>query len=113
MPRLCLMLDLKDSPDLIAEYRRYHERVWPEVTQSLRDAGILEMEIYLGGNRLFMVLETVEGFSFEAKLKSDAQNPKVCEWETLMAKFQQPLPNSKPGEKWQAMEIVFKLSDAD
>jgi L-rhamnose mutarotase len=60
-----------------------------------------------------MVLETIEGFSFEAKLKSDAQNPKVCEWETLMAKFQQPLPDSKPGEKWRATEIVFKLSDAD
>jgi L-rhamnose mutarotase len=112
MPRLCLMLDLKDDPNLIAEYRRYHEKVWPEVTQSLRDAGIVQMEIYLRGNRLFMVLDTVEGFSFEAKLKADAQNPKVCEWETLMAKFQQPLPGSKPGEKWQAMDLAFKLSDA-
>ena len=113
MPRVCLMLDLKNDPDLIAEYCRYHESVWPEVTQSLREAGILEMEIYLGGNRLFMVLDTVEGFSFEEKLKADAKNPKVCEWETLMAKFQQPLPHSKPGEKWQAMDVVFKLSEAD
>lgn len=112
MPRLCLMLDLKDDPALIAEYVRYHEEVWPEVTQSLRDAGILEMEIYLGANRLFMVLETVEGFSFEEKLKFDAENPKVCEWETLMAKFQQPLPNSKPGEKWRPANLVFKLTDA-
>jgi L-rhamnose mutarotase len=112
MPRLCLMLDLKDDPGLIAEYRRYHENVWPEVTRSLREAGILEMEIYLRANRLFMVLDTVEGFSFEEKLKADAQNPKVCEWETLMAKFQQTLPDSKPGEKWQVMDLAFKLSDA-
>jgi L-rhamnose mutarotase len=110
MPRLCLMLDLKDDPELIAEYCRYHENVWPEVTESLRDAGILEMEIFLRANRLFMVLDTVEGFSFEKKLKADAQNPKVVEWETLMAKFQQPLPFSKPGEKWQQMDRVFKLS---
>lgn len=113
MPRLCLMLDLKDSSEMIAEYRRYHEHVWPEVTQSLRDAGILEMEIYLRSNRLFMVLDTVEGFSFEAKLQADAKNPKVCEWETLMAKFQQPLPGSKPGEKWQVMDLAFKLSEAE
>jgi L-rhamnose mutarotase len=113
MPRLCLMFDLKDDPKLIAEYVRYHESVWPEVTQSLRDAGILEMEIYLASNRLFMVLDTVEGFSFEEKLKTDAQNPKVCEWETLMANFQQPLPWSKPGEKWQAMNLVFKLTEAE
>jgi L-rhamnose mutarotase len=113
MPRLCLMLDLKDDPDLIAEYRRYHERVWPEVTQGLRDAGIREMEIYLRGNRLVMVLDTVEGFSFETKLKADAQNPKVVEWETLMARFQQPLANSKPGEKWQSMDLAFKLSEQE
>jgi len=109
MPRLCLMLDLKDDPRVIAEYRRYHENVWPEVKQSLRDAGILEMEIYLGGNRLFMVLETVEGFSFEEKLRADAQNPKVCEWEALMSKFQQPIPGSKPGQKWRATECVVTL----
>ena len=111
MPRLCLMLDLKDDPELIAEYRRYHETVWPEVTESLRDAGIREMEIYICGNRLVMVLDTVEGFSFEAKLKADARNPKVVEWETLMARFQQPLPNSKPGEKWRSTELAFKLSE--
>jgi L-rhamnose mutarotase len=112
MPRLCLMLDLKDDSQAIAEYRRYHEDVWPEVTKSLRDAGIVEMEIYLGGNRLFMVLETVEGFSFEEKLRADARNPKVQEWETLMSHFQQLLPGSKPGEKWKAAECVFRLSDA-
>ena len=109
MPRCCLMLDLKDDPELIAEYCRHHEEVWPEVLSSLKDAGILEMEIYLGGNRLFMILDTVEGFSFQAKLEADAKNPKVCEWEALMAKYQQALPKAKPGEKWQQADRVFKL----
>jgi len=109
MPRVCMMLDLKDDLELIAEYKRYHQRVWPEVLQSLRDAGILDMEIYLGGNRLFMILETVEGFSFAEKLKMDAANPKVREWEELMWKYQQALPGTRPGEKWLPTEIVFKL----
>jgi L-rhamnose mutarotase len=107
--RYCLGLDLKDDADLIAEYKRYHEKVWPEITQSLRDAGIEDMEIYLLGARLFMVIEVNEKFSFEAKAKADRENPKVQEWEELMWKFQRPLPGAKPGEKWKLMERVFKL----
>jgi L-rhamnose mutarotase len=112
MPRVCMMLDLKNDPQLIAEYRDWHQRVWPEVVESLKDSGIREMEIFLGGNRLFMVLDTVEGFSFAKKLKLDAKNPKVQEWEQLMWKFQQPVPGTPAGEKWQPTECVFKLSDA-
>ncbi len=110
MARVCMMLDLKDDPELIAEYKRYHERVWPEVLESLREAGIREMEIYLGGNRLFMILDTVEGFSFEEKLKRDAANPKVREWEELMWKYQQALAGARPGEKWMSTECVFRLA---
>src|SRR5579871_1227824 len=110
MPRCCLTLDLKDDPRLIAEYRAHHDAIWPEVVRSLKDAGIQELEIYLLGTRLFMILETVEGFSFEEKLKADAANPKVREWEELMWKYQQPLPGSKPGEKWRLMDEIFRLS---
>src|SRR5437868_15433825 len=107
--RYCLGLDLKDDPDLIAEYKRYHEKVWPEITESLRSAGIEDMEIYLLGARLFMVVEVNEQFSFEAKAQADRDNPKVQEWEELMWRFQRPLPGAKPGEKWKLMERVFKL----
>ena len=110
--RYCLTLDLKDDPKLIAEYRRYHEKIWPEITQSIRDAGILDMEIYLLGTRMFMVMEVDESFSFERKAKADAANPKVQEWEELMWKFQKPLPGVKPGEKWMRMERIFKLEVA-
>ena len=109
--RFCLTLDLKNDPKLIAEYKRYHEKIWPEITQSIRDAGIEDMEIYLLGTRMFMIVEVNEQFSFEAKAESDRTNPKVQEWEKLMGTFQQLLPGTKPGEKWLLMERVFKLDD--
>jgi L-rhamnose mutarotase len=109
MKRYCLALDLQDDAKLIAEYKLYHQKIWPEITKSIRDAGIEDMEIYLLGTRLFMVMEVNDTFSFEAKTKADRANPKVREWEELMWKFQKPLPNAKPGEKWVLMERIFKL----
>jgi L-rhamnose mutarotase len=107
--RFCLTLDLKNDPALIAEYRKYHEKIWPEITESIKNSGIEDLEIHLLGTRLFMVLEVNESFSFEKKAKADQKNPKVQEWEQLMWKFQQALPESKPGEKWRRMERIFKL----
>ena len=107
--RHCLALDLKDDPKLIAEYKRHHERIWPEITKSLKDAGIEDLEIYLLGTRMFMIMEVNQHFSFEAKGKADQTNPKVQEWETLMWTFQQPLPQAQPGEKWLQMDKIFSL----
>jgi L-rhamnose mutarotase len=107
--RYCLTLDLKDDLQLIAEYKHYHEKIWPEITLSIKDAGIEDMEIYLLGTRMFMVMEVNEQFSFEAKARADRENPKVREWEELMWKFQEVLPGAKPGEKWLLMETIFKL----
>lgn len=107
--RFCLTLDLKNDPELIAEYKRHHERVWPVITRSIRESGILDMEIYLLGTRMFMIMEVNEHFSFEAKRKADSHNPKVQEWETLMWRFQKALPQAEPGEKWTVMERIFKL----
>lgn len=107
--RFCLTVDLKDDADLVAEYKRYHEKIWPEITRTIKDAGIEDMEIYLLGTRMFMIMEVNDNFSFEAKAAADRANPKVQEWEKLMWKFQQPLPQAKPGEKWLLMERIFKL----
>ena len=107
--RYCLTLDLKESPELIEDYKRHHQQVWPEITQSIRDAGIDDMEIYLLGTRLFMIMEVKAGFSFEEKARTDRSNPKVQEWEKLMWKFQQPLPQARSGEKWLLMERIFRL----
>lgn len=109
MKKFCLALDLIDDPELIAEYEKYHQTVWPEVKQSILDSGITNMEIYRVQNRLFMIVEADENFSFEAKNEADKNNLKVQEWEELMWKFQKQLPNSKPGEKWQLMDKIFSL----
>ena len=111
MKKHCLALDLKDDPALIAEYERWHqhENTWPEIKKSIRDSGITSMEIYRTGNRLFMVMETDDTFSFERKGAMDAANPKVQEWEQLMWQFQQPLPWAEPGEKWVLMEQIFQV----
>jgi len=109
--RFCLTLNLKDDPQLIAEYKRYHQKIWPEITQSIRDSGINDMEIYLLGTRMFMIMEVDEDFSFEAKSAADRSNPKVQQWEELMWKFQQALPEAKSGEKWLLMERIFKLEN--
>ena len=107
--RFCLTLDLKDDPKLIAEYRRYHKKIWPEITRSIKDSGIEALEIYLLGARMFMIMEVNEHFSFEAKGWADQSNPKVQEWENLMWTFQQSLPQAKRGEKWLLMEKIFDL----
>jgi len=107
--RFCLTLDLKDDPQLIAEYKRHHQHVWPEIIQSIKGSGILDMEIYLLGTRMFMIMEVSEDFSFEAKTEADRRNPKVQEWENLMWRFQKALPQAKPGEKWMRMDRIFKL----
>ena len=107
--RYCLTLDLKDDPKLITEYKKHHEKIWPEITRSIKDAGIEDLEIYLLGTRMFMIMEVNQNFSFKRKTEADQQNSKVQEWEQLMWSFQQPLPEAKPGEKWVLMERIFKL----
>ncbi len=111
MKKYCLAIDLKDDPELIAEYENRHkaENAWPEIMKSITDSGINNMEIHRTGNRLFMIMETDDSFSFEHKAAMDGSNQKVQEWEQLMWKFQQPLPWAKEGEKWVLMNKIFKL----
>ena len=112
--RICLALDLKDDPELIAEYERYHlaESAWPEIVDSIAGAGIAEMEIYRIGNRLFMVMDVDDHFDPDAKAVADAANPKVQAWETLMQDFQQALPWSNGKVEWMEMDLIYKLTDA-
>jgi L-rhamnose mutarotase len=110
MKRYCLALDLKDDAALIAEYEEYHRDVWPGIKRSISDSGITNMEIYRFNNHLFMIMETEDTFTFERKAAMDTTNPEVQQWETLMWKFQQPLKNAKPDEKWVLMERIFELN---
>lgn len=109
MKRRCFALDLKDNPELIQAYEAHHRAVWPEILASIRESGIIDMEIYRVGNRLFMIMETEDDFSLSQKAERDATNPKIQEWEALMWTYQQALPMAKPGEKWMPMQCIFKL----
>jgi len=111
MTRYCLALDLKDDSKLMAAYEEYHASVWPEIIASIKEAGIKALEIYRVANRLFMIIEADDDFSFEKKAAMDATNEIVMQWEKLMWEYQQALPTSKPGEKWVLMKKIFSLSN--
>lgn len=111
MKRYTLALDLKDDEALIAEYEQHHKKIWPEIKESIKDSGIEQMEIYRTGNRLFMIVETRDDFSFSAKTNADSINPRVQEWEQLMWRYQQALPHANPTEKWILMRKIFSLNE--
>jgi L-rhamnose mutarotase len=109
MKRYCLACDLKDDPELIAAYEAHHENVWPEILESIKTSGIERMEIYRVSNRLFMIMEVKDSFTFERKALLDLASTKVQQWELLMWKYQQKLPFARPGEKWMLMEKIFSV----
>ena len=106
MPRHCFALDLKNDPELIDEYLEHHRHVWPEVIASFHEAGVRAVQLYRVGTRLVMLFETDDAFSFERKAEIDAQ-PRIQQWEQLMSKYQQPLPEAAPGQKWVLMDCIF------
>jgi L-rhamnose mutarotase len=108
----CLTLDLRDDGELIREYEQYHQKgnTWPEVIASIRESGILDMQIYRSGTQLIMVMTVNDSFSFEDKARRDSQNPKVIEWERLMARFQRANTDAGADAKWQKLRNIFDLS---
>jgi L-rhamnose mutarotase len=109
MTRSVLTVDLRDDPAAIDVYKAYHRRVWPEVVRSLQRAGIRDMEIYLLGRRLVMVVDTDGGDFRRCFAAHVSSSPRVAEWEALMKGLQQPPPDGRPGEWWALMEAVFRL----
>jgi L-rhamnose mutarotase len=109
LTRHCFALDLKDDEQLIAEYEQHHRKVWPQIIDSIKSAGVEQLEIYRAENRLFMIMETNETFSFDRKKQMDDSNEVVQKWEDLMWNYQQALPKAKPGEKWVLMNKIFEL----
>lgn len=109
MPRHCLTLDLQADPAKIAEYKRHHEKIWPEIRDSLFDSGVRDMEIYLSGTRLLMIMDVADNFSFEKKAAMDSANPRVLEWEALMANFQDVPQGADPVKRWSVMDKIFDL----
>lgn len=109
--RYCQTLDLRDNPELIAEYRRRHSRghIWPEIPQGIREVGILEMEIYILGTRLFMIVETPLDFDWDSAMARLNTLPRQQEWEEYMSVFQLAEAGQSSAEKWRPMERIFHL----
>jgi L-rhamnose mutarotase len=115
LQRRCFALDLKDDPAAIDSYKRWHRPGGPpqEVTRSLRDAGIAALDIYLIGNRLFMIMDSDPAAASGAKSTDDSDNPHVQAWEALMSELQQDLPFAKKESsagKWQLLEHIYSLA---
>ena len=107
-----LTINLKDDPEVIDEYRRYHREVWPEVQESLQRYGVRRMDIHLLGRRLVMIVEMKDGIDYAEAFKLHAaSSPRVVEWERLMKSFQEPAPGAARGEWWAVMEPVFHLDE--
>lgn len=109
--RYCQTIDLRDDPELIAAYRELHDEahIWAETLTAIREAGILEMEIYMLGSRLFMVVDLPANLSWDEAMEKMAKAPRQAEWEALTARFQKASPDQKSNEKWQLMERIFHL----
>lgn len=109
--RYCFACDLKNDPQLIEEYKAHHAagRAWPEIIESIKAAGIVDMQIYLTGNRMFMIMEVDDTFNAAKKAAMDAANPTVQEWEQLMWTYQQALPWAEAGVKWIPLDKIFQL----
>ena len=111
--RYCRTMDLKPDDMLIREYVHRHSKgqAWPEILNGIREVGILEMEIYILGNRLFMIVETALDFDWDSAMERLATLPRQQEWEDFMAVFQQCNEGDTADDKWRMMERMFYLYD--
>ncbi|MBW8326883.1 MAG: L-rhamnose mutarotase [Prolixibacteraceae bacterium] len=109
--RYCKTLSLKDDAQLIEDYKKVHapNSAWPEITQGMKDVGIIDMEIYIMGTRLFMIMDTVADFDHDKAMAELATKPRQSEWEAYVSRFQQTSAEATADEKWQLMERIYKL----
>ena len=109
--RYCKTLTLQDDPQLINEYKKVHApgSTWPEITQGMIEVGILDMEIYIMGPRLFMIMDTEAEFDHDRAMAQLAAKPRQSEWEAFVSRFQKTSSEATADEKWQLMERIYKL----
>jgi L-rhamnose mutarotase len=109
--RYCKTLVLENDPQLIKEYRKVHakENIWPEIDQGMIEVGILDMEIYIMGTRLFMIMDTIPEFDHDRDMAELAGKPRQSEWEAFVSRFQKTSAEATAEEKWQLMERIYKL----
>ncbi|MTK54458.1 L-rhamnose mutarotase [Paludibacter sp.] len=111
--RFCKTMELRNDPSLIEAYKKAHAKgaAWPEITQGMKDVGILDMEIYLLGRKLFMIMDTVADFDHEKAMAELATKPRQGEWEAHMSQFQDSSAEATADQKWQLMERIYKMDE--
>ena len=107
MKRYCQTLELRDDPEMIEKYCEVHRHVWPDIIEGQRQVGILDMQIFRRGRRLFMIMDTVDDFDFVRDNARLATLPRQAEWEAYVAQFQGADPSAPSTDKWQLMERIF------
>jgi len=113
--RYCKTLMLENDPTLIKEYKEVHAKgqAWPEITQGMKDVGILDMEIYICENRLFMIMDTVADFDHNKAMTELAGKPRQSEWEAYVSRFQRTSADASADEKWQLMERIYEMDQKE
>ena len=111
MKRYCQTLTLVDDPEMVEKYCEVHSHVWPEIIEGQHQVGILSMEIYRNGRKLFMIMDTRDDFDFEKDMARLATLPRQAEWEAYVSQFQGCSADARSDEKWQMMERMFYLYD--
>lgn len=106
-------LELRDDPEMIKEYLKWHseEHHWKEIRDGIKEVGILEMEIYILGTRLVMIVDTPEEFNWKEAMDRLATLPRQAEWEAFVAQLQGCREDARSDEKWNMMERMFHLYD--
>ena len=109
--RYCQVLKLKDDDALIQKYRAAHskEQFWKEIGDGIRSVGILDMQIFIQGSTLVMIVETPLSFNWDEAMSKLATLPRQQEWENYVAQFQQCDEGATSDEKWKMMERMFYL----
>jgi L-rhamnose mutarotase len=111
--RYCKTMELRNNSELIKAYKKAHAKgaAWPEITQGMKEVGILDMEIYLFGTKLFMIMDTVADFDHDKAMEELAKKPRQAEWEAHMAQFQDTSAEATADQKWQLMEQIYKMDE--
>ena len=109
--RYCKILTLKNDSELIRQYKEVHgiDNAWPEITNGMKEVGIIEMEIYIHGNILFMIMDTVSDFDHEKAMTELAKKARQKEWESYVSRFQNTDSDATAGSKWTLMDRIYEM----
>jgi L-rhamnose mutarotase len=96
------------NAEKIAEYKRLHAAVWPEVLKMITACNIRNYSIFLKEpeNLLFAYFEYY-GTDFAADSAKMAADKTTQEWWAVCMPCQKPLETRAEGEWWAGMEEVF------